>query len=243
MSGILAATVGGGVGELVLNITSTVNPDISARLSAAGWLGKMQKIRIVSTGLVNALSIPASLDGADITLDFSPASFVGGTYNSGTALKTRAHVNVINAGTIAGGGGAGNRGGNAWVQRSIFGGGSESANGYGGAPGDGQGFAAGSLTVRAATAGQAGTVGTLAARSVPGTPARGSAVAVGGDGGAGGGWGSPGQLSPSRDGGVGGDYDSYGATAGSPAAPAGKAVDGNSYITWISTGTRLGGIT
>lgn len=240
MSGILASTVGGGISDLVINITNTVNPNIPALVTAAGWLGTMQKIRIVSTGQVNTLDIPASLDGADITLDFTSASFVGGTYNSGTALKTRAHIKVINAGTIAGGGGAGGRGGNAWVQRSIFGGGSESANGYGGSPGDGQGFVPGSITVRAATVGQAGTEGTLPARSVPGTPTRGSAIATGGDGGDGGGWGSPGQLSPSRDGGVGGDYDTYGVTAGSGSGLAGLYIDGNSYVTWLLTGTRLG---
>jgi len=163
MSGILASTVGGGIAELVINITSTVNPNIPALVTAAGWLGTMQKIRIVSTGQVNTLDIPAgTLNGADITLDLSSASFIGGTYNGGTALKTRVPIKVRNLGTLAGGGGAGGRGGNAWVQRT-FAGSSQSAYGYGGAPGDGQGFEPGSLTIRAAGGRTYGTVGHLSA--------------------------------------------------------------------------------
>lgn len=242
MSGILAATVGGGIGELVINITSTVNPNIPALVTAAGWLGTMQKIRIVSTGQVNTLDIPAgTLSGADITLDLSAASFIGGTYNSGTALKTRIPIKVRNLGTLAGGGGAGGRGGNAWVQR-MFAGSSQSAYGYGGTAGDGQGFEPGSMTVRAAGARSNGSEGTLAPTGSFGGVSRGAASAVGGGGGAGGSWGAAGQ-SDYATAGVSGDYDTYGAYANAAGQLAGKAVDGNSYITWISTGTRLGGIT
>ena len=42
--------------------------DILAMAQAAGWVGTPQKIRIVNNDLVNTLTIPSSLAGADITL-------------------------------------------------------------------------------------------------------------------------------------------------------------------------------
>ena len=40
-----------------------------------------------------------------------------------------------------------------------------------------------------------------------------------------------------------GDYDSAsGALAGYSGTPAGLYIDGNSLVTWINTGTRLGGV-
>lgn len=240
MSGILASTVGGGISDLVINITNTVNPNIPALVTAAGWLGTMQKIRIVSTGLVNTLSIPASLDGADITLDFTSASFVGGTYNGGTAIKTRAHIKARNLGTLAGGGGAGGNGALAWLQR-MANGHQQSLECYGGAGGRGQGFAAGSLTVLSAQSGGPGEYKKLSATgSFGGGGGRGIAELWAGGGGAGGGWGSGGGGSNFAS--VSGDFDSWSGGGINPGGAAGKAVDGDSYITWISTGTRLGGI-
>lgn len=241
MSGILAATVGGGIAELVINITNTANPNIPALVTAAGWLGTMQKIRIVSTGQVNTLDIPAgTLSGADITLDLTSASFIGGTYNGGTALKTRVNIKVRNLGTLAGGGGAGGNGGLAWLQR-VANGHQQSLECYGGTGGRGQGFAAGSLTVLSAQSGGPGEYKKLSATgSFGGGGGRGIAELWAGTGGTGGGWGGGGGGSGFAT--VSGDFDSWGGGGTYPGSAAGKAVDGNTFITWISTGTRLGGI-
>ena len=252
MSGILAAILGGGVNTFALNITSMVKPDIETLAYAQGWLGLVQPLRIVSTGLVNTLSIPASMDGGDILLDFTADSFIGGTaYLAGTALKTRAHIKVKNAGTLAAGGG---RGGNGAGSNAQF----RSPDyipatswGYGGSGGAGQGFANDSLTIYPAQSGAAGTSsGRVYGYSAGGGPVGGGgtpwAQAYGGNGGNGGAWGDAG----SRGGASsvtkstippGASYADY-TEAWGETSLAGLAVDGNSYITWIMTGTRLGNI-
>ena len=252
MSGILASLLGGGVNPFTLNVTNLVKPNVSALATAQGWLGKVQPLIIVSTGLVNTLDIPADMDGADILLDLSAASFVGGKYSGGTALKTRAHIKVRNLGTLAGGGG---RGGNGGVTNVQF----RSPDyipaiswGYGGAGGAGQGFDTESLTIYAANAGAAGTSsGIVYGSSAGGGPVGGGGrpqgQAFGGTGGTGGDWGFPGAgggvSSTSISAPAGTSYADGGAAFGDSGGAAGKAVDGNSYITWISVGTRLGGIT
>lgn len=250
MSGILAATVGGGIGELVINITSTVNPNIPALATAAGWLGTMQKIRIVSTGQVNTLDIPAgTLNGADITLDLSAASFIGGTFNGGTALKTRVSIKVRNLGTLAGGGGKGGDGGTNNVQFRSPDYIPAVGWGNGGSGGAGQGFASGSLSIVAASSGAAGTSGgRVYGYSASGGGSFGGGVpwaqAFGGNGGAGAGWGSNGAAGagtsiskspiPAGSSYVDGNY------TGAAGQLAGLYIDGNSYVTWLATGTRLG---
>ena len=252
MSGLLGAFVGGGVNPFTLNVTNLARPNVQALASAQGWLGAVQPLIIVSTGLVSTLEIPASMNGCDILLDLSAASFVGGEYSSGTALKTRAHIKVRNLGTLAGGGGRGGNGGQTNVQFRSPDYIPDISWGYAGAGGAGQGFAASSISIHAAESGAAGTSSGIAyGYSAGGGPVGGGGrphgQACGGKGGTGGGWGTAGSgggvSSTSVSAPAGTSYLDGGASFGDPGGAAGLAVDGNSFITWISTGTRLGGIT
>ena len=65
--------------------------------------------------------------------------------------------------------------------------------------------------------------------------------ARGGIGGTGGGIGAQGLSGQAAT--YGGSYQDVGIGAPYPGAPAGYYVDGNSYVTWLATGTRLGRVT
>lgn len=243
MSGVVAACLmGASRWTLTLDISNSVNPNIPSLLTAAGWAGNAQAVRIVNTALVNTLSIPASLDGADITLINQSGARIGGVCYSGKALTVRAHIKIDNLGILSGGGGGGARGDSWWISRTLSNGTKQSASGFGGYGGRGQGFDTGSLTILPATAGDLGGSQSLAPTGDfggGGGGGRSAAAAYGGDGGTGGGWGIAGGNSIST-GGVSGDYDTYGGSAGGSAGAAGKYIDGNSFVTWINTGTRLG---
>lgn len=245
MSGIVAATLHAPLPVHVLDISNTVKPDIVALLSAGGWFGKQQQLRIVNNGKVNTLDIPASLDGADITLVNASAGLIGGVYNGGTAIKTRAHIKIDNAGSINGGGGRGGSGGSTVVQFQAPTYIPAVGRGYGGAGGDGQGFGESNLTIYARSLGAAGTSTGVIYGSRSGGGFGGGAEwaqAYGGGGGPGGDWGLSGNFGGfSRVSGVGG-YVSGGVNPGPSGQRAGYYIDGNSYVTWINTGTRLGGV-
>lgn len=238
MSGILAMMTGGALSDLVLDISNTVKPDIFAMAQAAGWVGTAQKIRIVNNALVNTLSIPSSLAGADITLVNAAGARIGGSITTrSSALTLRTATKIQNLGVISGFGGNGGGGGAAWISR-VVNGVSQSATGYGGGRGGGQGFGDG-LDILNSSGGSPGTTGTLGATgSFGGGSGRGTASATGGWGGDGGSWGVRG-----GDGSVGsisGDYDT--GSTGNPGAGGspGPYIDGASYATWLATGTRLG---
>lgn len=140
----------------------------------------------------------------------------------GTAITVSANLTIVNNSTIAGGGGGGGGGGGSnysdWYGGGGGGGGAGGASPYatGGAgglsTGPGEGTSGSGGTATLSTAGSGGA----------------SQYAVGG---AGGGWGtagSNGTSSAQRSGGSGG--------------AAGKYVNGNSYVTWETTGTRLGNV-
>ena len=243
MSGIVAATLHAPLPVHVLDISNTVKPDIAALLSAGGWFGKQQKLRIVNSALVNTLDIPASLDGADITLVNASACLIGGVRNAGTAIKTRAHIKIDNAGSINGGGGGGGSGGNTNVQFQAPTYIPAVGWGYGGAGGDGQGFGDSNLTIYARSFGAAGTSTGVIYGSYAGGGFGGGgewAQAYGGEGGTGGDWGQAGDTGGSAStSGVGG-YVSGGASPGYAGQLAGYYIDGNDFVTWINTGTRIG---
>lgn len=138
--------------------------------------------------------------------------------SGGTGLSISSAISITNNGTVAGGGGGGGGGGgrNAGDWYGGGGGGGGATYGAGGTPGAGSGPGTGRA--------HAGAAGTLSAGGAGGT------ADVGGGGGAGGGWGAAGTAgSPSdqRGGGSGGSAGNY--------------VVGNSNVTWVATGTRLGG--
>lgn len=240
MSGILSMFFAGRLGTLTLDISNKVNPNIVSLLTAAGWAGTSHPVLLVNNGLVNTLDIPASMNGTDITLINAAGCRIGGTTNGGTALKTRALIKIQNLGILSGGGGAGGSGGSAWVQRTLANGTSQYASGNGGGGGQGQGFNAGLLTISAATNGNSGSTGYLGPVGSwgPGDPGRSAAWAYGDSGGSGGAWGQGGGSNGYGQ--AAGDYDTFGEYAGAAAGQAGYYIDGNSYVTWLATGTRQG---
>lgn len=139
----------------------------------------------------------------------------GGPGNAaGPALRAQFALSVNNLNRISGGGGGGG-GGNA----------NQSAAGGGGGGGIGEGSGGGAGSQAGGSPAGNGQSGTLTA-----------------NGGGGGGGFQPGDGS-GQGGGSGGSYGSSGSSSGGSGGAAGAAVAGNSYITWINTGTRNGAIT
>ncbi len=187
--------------------------------------------------------------GASPTVSGGPGAIAGSA--GGLALSVSTAVTINNAGTIAGGGGGGG-GGGAGAQFNCAGnyqlyamlGGGGGGGGRTGAAANSSGGARGTDATNGGcsiTPSLAGNAGTSAGAGAGG---RGS-TATGGDpgsgafGGGGGGYGSAGTkgLDGSRYGGCG-SVPCTGANGGA----AGGAITGNSNITYIATGTRLGSI-
>lgn len=165
----------------------------------------------------------------------------------GLALSVSVAVSINNAGTIGGGGGGG--GGGA---RAV---GVANADGYGNTWGGGGGGGGGGRTGAASNSGggtggpgifpygspnayyfgQAGFAGTSSAGGAGGARGYTTGSLFGGNGGGGGAYGSAGS-----NGSINSSGQSAGATSG---GGAGGAITGNSNITYIATGTRLGSIT
>ena len=215
--------------------TPTISADVTnwvlySQAIAAGWDGvtPLDAIVTVSSGIVLSAN-STSLYGFD----------TGTGFPAGTTLK------LIMPGYVCGMGGAGgavytagSNGGPALRAQyaiSIDAAGGVIGGGGGGGGGDegagGGGGRSGRTNAAGADGGASGT------------------FSSGGSGG--GGWGAgaggttgPGGKGSGGDGGGGGGWGASGGTAGSYAGgTGGAAVVGNSYITWINTGTRYGAIT
>lgn len=162
----------------------------------------------------------------------SGASGAGG----GGALLVSTAISINNASTIGGGGGGGGGGGSQngtagseWVGGGGGGGGRSSlTNSSGGAGGGRNGGYGGSYSPSSGGAGTLSAAGSGgAAGYITGEYGGGGYSGAGGNGG---GWGSSGSAGGSSSGSGGGG------------GGGGYAVSGNGNVTWISTGTRLGGI-
>lgn len=237
MSGVTASFArGGSLRLLVLDITNTASPNIPNLLSAAGWRGIRQPVIIENSALVNTLVIPNTLAGANITILNKTGARIGGVISGGTALRTQIPIKVDNHGTISGGGGLGGNGQTAIVSWPPLG--SVPSGGFtapGGSKGSGQGFSSSqTLTISAA---QSGGVTTLISGVVSGHSAW--YDVKGGNGGSGGSWGNSGGPGGVASATVGGGATVSYTSAGSGGL-AGYHTDGNSLVTWINTGTRLG---
>ena len=219
-----------------LNITTSVaNPDVHQLALTAGWSGTSPLIVNFNCPYVNSLRLDGSKTfPAGLTLNIASGCLIGGVINSGTAIYTRIPMTINNSGTIAGGGGRGGDGQGVYVRYS-----SDTTNvvGYGGSGGNGQGFANTSATApTSAASGWAGTTSTYPYDVIGGHV---KPWATGGYGGYGGGWGTAGFNGQA--GAYGGTYSTQGEwTPAAAGSTAGKYVDGNSYITWGTLGTRLG---
>ena len=141
--------------------------------------------------------------------------FGGDGTTGGRAVLVSSAATFDNLGTIAGGGGGGGGGGD-----------SRGVNQIGGGGGGGQSGLIDSLGGPATSPASPGEDGTFSAAGLGGLPA-----GAGGEGGDGGDWGSAGQPGVDGNDGIGG-FPGF----------AGQAISGNSNITWITTGTRLGPI-
>lgn len=140
--------------------------------------------------------------------------------NGGSGLSVNLPTTVNNLGTIAGGGGGGAGGASPTIGGFVSGGG----GGGGGAP-YGAGGAGGNI-INAGTSGASATDTSGGARGV-------SQVGGYGYGGAGGNLGQAGSDASSSNNG------NFPGAAGA----AGVAIAGNSFITWVATGTLIGAIT
>lgn len=212
------------------NTTQYSTPqDLRTLALAAGWNGTdallFTNSAIISSNTTAspALTISGSFPNG---LVFVNTSYIvgmggrGGNYGSagsagGTALAVAATVSITNNGTLSGGGGGGG-------SSPVFGwcGIDLTTPGSGGASG---------LTQSLGGSGgnYSGNPATLSGSfySVPGTAVQAGACGV--------------LNSPS---GAGGAYGTAGVTAGYAGGAAGNSVTGNSFITWVATGTRNGPI-
>lgn len=212
-------------------ITSDVtNYNLRARAVAAGW---DQVVPLVATTTVNSGIVLSADSTGQYAFD------TGATFPAGTTLA------LINNGFVIGMGGAGgavytagSNGGPALrAQYAIS---IDAAGGVigGGGGGGGSGESGGGGGGRSGRTNAAGANG-----GASGTFSSGGSGGGGGGGGAGGTTG-PGGYGSGGGGGGGGGWGASGGNTGYYAGgTGGAAVVGNSYITWINTGTRYGAIT
>lgn len=224
MSGIMMGTlVAQGVFSYTLSANS-VRPNLRTLAIAAGW-NQSARVRVnITAALINEIALGSLSFPGGLEIVISAGTFIGSD-GTGAALSTSIPVTVTNNGTLAGAGGTGGRGEEFYYNDGTV------QYVSGGAGGAGQKFAVGTTTVVAAQAGANGEAVNF----------DGFHTATGGKGGAGGTWGNAGNS------GAYGVDDSAGIVLGSfpPQAGGGpgSAVSGNSLITWLATGTRLGPIT
>jgi hypothetical protein len=220
------ATIGSGV---YISSNATGTPALTINGSFPGG------VDLVNTGFIVGMGGNGGNGGGSSSLYVS----LGGASGSsgGLALSVAVAVSINNTGTIAGGGGGGGGGGGA---QSLFGkDGYDWAFGGGGGGGRSSNAANSSGGVRTATpwlAAQTAGAGTVSSAGTGGAAGYTPQSTNGGPGGNGGGWGSAGSN------GGGATYGSYTGGGGSGGS-GGGAVSGNSNISWVAFGTRLGSIT
>jgi hypothetical protein len=232
--------------------TNQTNANLRTLALNAGWPGTAKVVATINSGIYissNSTSTPAltvsgsfpngvelinqgfiiGMGGNGNGRNVQAVGFVGIAGDpGGGALSVSSAISVNNTGTIGGGGGGGGNGGSSYNNNDYdpagyFNGGggggrsSNAANSSGGISFNNQGNG-GAGTVNGAGAGGAGIPFNGGFSTVP-------------NGGAGGDWGSAGVN------GTGGNYSAAGA-----GGSGGYAISGNSYITYIATGTRLGSI-
>jgi hypothetical protein len=259
----------GGASLFKFTISSNqTNADLRTLALSAGWDGVSQPVATIGSGVyisssstgTPALTITGSFpngvqlinsgyivgmggaggDGANGMSFVVPP--VGSGSSGGLALSVSAAVFINNLGTIAGGGGGG--GGGAALANNNF---ASAGQGWGGGGGGGgqssttnsAGGGGGTSYFqqsRGASAGGSGTTSGAGSGGLGGAaPNPAFFAGVGGNGGSWGVAGSSGTAGQSPG-------QTYQQSAFGSGGAAGGAVTGNSYITWIAFGTRLGSI-
>jgi hypothetical protein len=256
-----AAIAAGWNGTSALNATVTVNSGIYLYgTTTAGYgfdtgsIPTGSTLTLVNNGLIVGAG-GAGGAGAQVP-NIVANSFVAAVAGSagGAGLRAQFAISITNNGTVAGGGGGG--GGGGAEKRSYTyssGTGKTISTDYYTAPGGGGGGGRGGIGVSTGGAGSTGAGGTTGQNLAAGTGTTGTLAAVGAGGFASNATG----ICAGGAGGTGGALGSGGATGGAPATSsaafynlgfvngaaggaAGAATSGNSNITWVVTGTRLG---
>lgn len=219
--------------SFTLNINSQVaSPNIRTLAIKAGWNQNSKLIVNINT-YVNTLRLEAGWSFPNgILINIAAGAGIGGTYNGGTAFYTRVPVEIYNAGSIMGGGGAGGNGLAVYVDHSfgsrlwISGGGGGNGVGYTNTI---------SMALTARTNGATAVKQTFTGEVVGEAP-----WGIGGKGGKGGDWGVAG--SPGVHYGNWGGNTATGGIWVNPGAggAAGCYIDGSAYASWLATGTRMG---
>lgn len=226
--------VAGSSGVVVEFSGLTINPDLYALAYAKGYRGTGPVIvRVLAGADLGALVISNSFpDSAVYIVNNGRIGGYGGVRNSrgGTGIYTRRKITITNNGTMFGGGGGGGDGGDATI--CAF---SSCSIGRGGGGGVGGGYVLVSSVYQYQQTGGIGNQGSN--DSIPGVNA-----ASGGRGGDGGAIGLAGQSGSS--GSTSGTSEPGSPSYSTPGTggPAGYYVDGNSFVTWLVAGTRLGNV-
>lgn len=223
----VVATISGGV---YISSNSTGTPALTVNGSFPGG------VELINNGFIIGMGGNGGR-GADNY--YGNTSATAGS-SGGLALSVSSAISINNGSGTIGGGGGGGGGGASY----LGGGGDYPPSGSGGGGGGGRSSAAANSSggSRGTTAfnsssppadGSAGTVSSAGGGGQGGN--HGSGSTRGGTGGTGGGWGSAG-----AGGGNSINIGNYRSPGGGGSA--GGAVSGNGNITWLATGTRLGGI-
>ncbi|KQR62663.1 hypothetical protein ASF94_15710 [Acidovorax sp. Leaf160] len=216
-----------------LNIQgSQIAPDLRSMAIASGWDQASKLFVNITAPYINRLVVSQSFPaGIEITIG---ANTIVSSDGSSAALTASVPVSVRNLGQVLASGGNGGYGGLITVFYQ-----SQAVSGYGGAGGAGAGFAPGSLAY--SSTGGGGASGSSQTYTGPTFPGDVPATARGGDGGGGGGHGQAGLSG--FPGSASGTYTSSSSSPPGGVGSPSNAVTGNSYITWLATGTRTGAIT
>lgn len=220
------ATVDSGV---YISSNSTGTPALTINGSFPGG------VELVNSGYIVGMGGAGGAGGIlDFGLGFPPVTNGVAGSGGGLALSVSSAVTITNNQTIGGGGGGGGGGGAGYggSKPTTY---SSGSGGGGGRTGT-TNSAAGARGYNSQGYTYGGYVGNSGTSSAAGSG--GSKPAWGGAGGSGGGWGSGGSSGQNATPGSG-----YPGSSGGSGGSAGGAVTGNSNITWIATGTRLGSIT
>ena len=241
--------------------SNTTNANLATLATAAGWNGSSNLLATIDSGVyiyststgTPALTVSGSVPGGVSLVNnglivgrggnggnganASTSAIAGSAGGAGgVALSVSSAITITNNGTIGGGGGGGGGGGNyanysceasAWSTSHGGGGGGGRVNASGGAAGayGNIGYVYGSGGTASLTA--AGSASSILNSTMHNT--------LQNRGGAGGNLGASGTAGSAP---IIGQRRGAGGAGGS----AGAAVSGNSNITWVATGTRLGSI-
>jgi len=229
----------GSVRQFAFTISSNYSTpqNLATLATAAGWNGSDYLVAtndaIISSNTTGtaALTIDDSFPNGILLINTGYIVGMGGNgghaegnggtsegYAGGNAISVSSNASINNTGTIAGGGGGGGSSTSfGWSGTILTGGGGAGASGLTAASG---GYCYYNSTAQSSQY-DAGT-GMYSTRGTT----------------------SPGYISGvvAPQAGYGGSWGTAGATAGYTGGAAGNAVSGNSYVTWVATGTRYGAL-